>query len=338
MPSHEQIPRLMKAAQILEYNEPYELVSVEVPKIRDHELLIKVHAAGFCHSDLQVLHGQFPCTLPMIPSHEPAGVIAQVGSQCDGSWSEGDRVGALNFKNACSQCTGCVLALRRHNKLDPRLCERREMAGFKDDGCFAEYMVIDPATTVLLPDTLPFEQAAPLMCAGATVWGALEKATATLEPGAAVGIIGIGGLGHLGMHPPGLSPDLIVDSTSTSAAAAQVLEFTKGEGIAATVVCTDSLDVNAWALTLLRFGGVMVALGLPPEQWRFDASLMVFRELVIMGSYVANTDSVKRMMEVVERAGVKSHVTRVAFNDIPGIVEAHQDGAFKGRLVVQVAE
>lgn len=138
--------------------------------------------------------------------------------------------------------------------------------------------------------------------------------------------------------PPGLSPDLIVDSTSTSAAAAQVLEFTKGEGIAATVVCTDSLDVNAWALTLLRFGGVMVALGLPPEQWRFDASLMVFRELVIMGSYVANTDSVKRMMEVVERAGVKSHVTRVAFNDIPGIVEAHQDGAFKGRLVVQVAE
>lgn len=138
--------------------------------------------------------------------------------------------------------------------------------------------------------------------------------------------------------PPGLSPDLIIDSTSSEAAATQILDFTKGEGIAATIVCTDSLDVNSWALTLLRFGGVMVALGLPPEEWRFDPSLMVFRELVIMGSYVASADSVRRMMEVVERSGVRSHVTRVPFSEIPRIVEAYQDGAFKGRLVVQVAE
>ncbi|KAF7553160.1 hypothetical protein G7Z17_g3822 [Cylindrodendrum hubeiense] len=363
MPVNQQIPLQMKAAQIREYNKPYELVSIEVPKIPDHELLLRVYAAGFCHSDLQVLHGQFACKLPMIPSHEPAGVIVQVGPKCSGSWKEGDRVGALNFKNACSQCTGCALALRRHNKLDPRICENREMAGFKNDGCFAEYMVVDPATTVLLPESLPFDQAAPLMCAGATVWGALEKATATLESGAVVAIVGIGGLGHLGIQfskamgyrtiaidtreaarslasevPAGLSPDLVIDSTSSEAAAAQILEFTQGEGIAAAIVCTDSLDVNSWALTLLRFGGVMVALGLPPEQWRFDPSIMVFRELVIMGSYVASADSVRRMMEVVERSGVRSHVTIVAFSDIPTIVESYQDGAFKGRLVVQVAE
>ncbi|KPM42584.1 hypothetical protein AK830_g4007 [Neonectria ditissima] len=362
MPVNQEPPRQMKAAQIREYNAPYELVSVQVPKIRDDELLLKVHAAGFCHSDLQVLRGQFACKLPMIPSHEPAGVIAQVGPKCDGGWKTGDRVGALNFKNACSECTGCALALRRYGKLDPRICERREMAGFKNDGCFAEYMAVDPATTVLLPESLPFDQAAPLMCAGATVWGALEKATASLEPGAAVAIVGIGGLGHLGVQfskamgfrtvaidnreaaralatevSPGLSPDLVLDSTSCEAAAAEMREFTGGEGIAAVVVCTDSLDVNAWALTLLRFGGVMVALGLPPEQWRFDAGAMVFRELVVMGSYVASADSTRRMMEVVERSGVRSHVTRVAFGDIPTIVDAYQTGGFKGRLVVDVA-
>ncbi|KAK7426047.1 hypothetical protein QQZ08_007495 [Neonectria magnoliae] len=362
MPVDEEIPRHMKAAQIREYNTAYELVSVQVPKIRDNELLIKVYAAGFCHSGLQVLRGQFNCKLPMIPSHEPAGVVVQVGPKCGGSWKTGDRVGALNFKNACSQCTGCALALRRHKKLDPRICERREMAGFKNDGCFAEYMAVDPTTTVLLPESLQFNQAAPLMCARATVWGALEKATANLEPGAAVAIIGIGGLGYLGVQfskamgyrtiaidnreagrtlatevPPGLSPDLVLDSTANDAAAAQILEFTNGEGIAAAVVCTDSLDVNAWALTLLRFGGIMVALGLPPEQWRFDPSVMVFRELVIMGSYVASADSTRRMMDVVKGSGVRSHVTRVDFNDIPRIVDAYQAGRFKGRLVVDVA-
>ncbi|KAK7403273.1 hypothetical protein QQX98_010964 [Neonectria punicea] len=86
--------------------------------------------------------------------------------------------------------------------------------------------------------------------------------------------------------PPGLSPDLVLDSTSSDAAAAQILEFTNGEGIAAAI-------------------------------WRFDPSVMVFRELVIMGSYVASADSTRRMMDVVERSGVRSHVTRVAFNDIP---------------------
>ncbi|KAH6900533.1 alcohol dehydrogenase GroES-like domain-containing protein [Thelonectria olida] len=359
----EHVPQMMKAAHITEFNKPYAVVTTEVPRIKDHELLIRVHAAGFCHSDLQVLQGQFKCPLPMIPSHEPAGTIAQVGSKCAESWKVGQRVGALNFKNACSRCSGCRLSLRRHKKLDPRVCEERETAGFKNHGCFAEYMVVDPLTTVLLPESVPFDQAAPLMCAGATVWGALEKATANLEPGAVVTIVGIGGLGHLGIQfakalgyrviaidsraaartlagevPSALSPDLIIDSTSPEDAAAQIWEFTNGEGVGAAIVCTDSIDVNSWALSLLRFGGVMVALGLPPEDWRFDSGLMVFRELVIMGSYVSSADSARRMMQVVERSHIRSHVTRVAFEDIPRIVGMYQDGGFKGRIVVHLGE
>ncbi|KAB5559921.1 chaperonin 10-like protein [Coniochaeta sp. 2T2.1] len=83
-----------------QYNKPYELVNVEVSKIRKTEILLEVHAAGFCHSDLQVLQGQFGTELPIIPSHEPAGVVVKVGSAYQGPLKVGDRVGVLNFENA----------------------------------------------------------------------------------------------------------------------------------------------------------------------------------------------------------------------------------------------
>jgi D-arabinose 1-dehydrogenase-like Zn-dependent alcohol dehydrogenase len=151
---------------LYQFNEPYELCERSIPQCGEHDLLVEVHAAGFCHSDLQVLHGQFPASLPMIPSHEPAGRITQIGSKVVGSWKVGDRVGVLNFKNACGRCVGCQQHTRRSSRPDPRFCQRREMAGFKHDGAFAQYMLADPNTTIRLPSEVSYEQGAPLMCAG----------------------------------------------------------------------------------------------------------------------------------------------------------------------------
>ncbi|KAI6370606.1 hypothetical protein MCOR25_004150 [Pyricularia grisea] len=362
------VPHNMKAAQISEYGKPYCITSKPVPTIRPHELLVRIHAAGFCHSDLQVLHGQFKSPLGMIPSHEPAGVIVQVGDRALGSWQVGDRVGVLNFKNACGTCRGCGLSKRTLQEpdqggLDPRFCDRRETAGFQHDGAFAEYMVADPATTVKLPDALSLEQAAPLMCAGATVWGSLEKVTSHLTRGDVVGIVGIGGLGHLGVQFAAakgfrvvavdsratgrqlamevgdtLKPFLVVDSSMPEEAEAQILQLTNGEGLAAAIVCTDSLAANSWALKMLRIGGFLGVLGLPPEDWRFDSSALVFRELTVRGSYVASKASTQRMIDLVESAGMRSHVTAVSFDKIPDIVKMYQTTSMKGRLVVKVVE
>lgn len=118
--------------------------------------------------------GQFPAALPMIPSHEPAGKIAKIGSKVNGRWQVGDRVGVLNFKNACKSCAGCRQHQRRTTRPDSRFCEKREMAGFRHDGAFAQFMVADPETTVHLPEDVSFEQGAPLMCAGVSaraIWG-----------------------------------------------------------------------------------------------------------------------------------------------------------------------
>lgn len=325
---------------------------------------MRIHVAGFCHSDQQVLQGQFRSPIGLIPSHEPSGVVAQLGPDYDGELHVGDRVGALNFKHACTTCSGCALTKRATGRLDPRFCEKRETAGFQHDGAFADYMIADPATIVRLPDSLEHEQAAPLMCAGATVWASLERATSGLSPGETVAIVGIGGLGHLGIQfskalgfrtiavdsrdagcelaheieNPQLIPDLVVNSSKPEAASQSIHDFTGGEGVAAVVACTDSLAANNWALKLLRVGGTLGVLGLPADPWRFDADVICFKELSIRGSYVASREATERMMKVVEEFGIRSQITSIAYEDIPNIVRMYEDKSFKGRLVVRFAE
>ncbi|KAF3054117.1 hypothetical protein E8E11_011769 [Didymella keratinophila] len=354
----------MKAAQIVEFDKPYQLCETTKPTCGENDLLVQVYAAGFCHSDLQVLQGQFPASLPMIPSHEPAGKIVQIGAHVQGNWKVGDRVGVLNFKNACRQCVGCRQHMRRSSRTrtDPRFCEKRQMAGFKHDGAFAEYMLADPETTIHLPEGVSFEQGAPLMCAGATAWGALRKLKPEVESGEAVAIVGIGGVGHLALQfakamgfrtvaidnreegrqlaqevEEHLKPDLVVDSTASNADE-QILEFTLGEGLAGVVVCTDSVAANAWSLQQLGNNGVMVPLGLPKDKWQFDSEAMVFRELIIKGSYVSSADEAELMFKVVAEHTIASRLAVLSFDQIPSLVDRYLHKSMKGRLVIQIAK
>ncbi|KAF1928418.1 NAD(P)-binding protein [Didymella exigua CBS 183.55] len=290
----------MKAAQIVEFDKPYQLCETPKPICGENDLLVQVYAAGFCHSDLQVLQGQFPASLPMIPSHEPAGKIVQVGAQVQGSWNVGDRVGVLNFKNACRQC--------------------------------------------------------------ATAWGALGKLRREVKSGEAIAIVGIGGVGHLavqfakamgfrtvaidnreeGRHlalevAEHLKPDLVIDSTASDADD-QILDFTLGEGLGGVVVCTDSIAANAWSLQQLGNKGVMVPLGLPKDKWQFDSEAMVFRELVIKGSYVSSAEEAELMFKVVAENRIASHLTILGFDQIPSLVDKYLHKSMKGRLVIQIAQ
>ncbi|KAF4339916.1 alcohol dehydrogenase [Fusarium beomiforme] len=364
MASKIELPSQMKAAYIAEYNKPYALGERPLPLIRATDILVRVQAAGFCHSDLQALQGEFekPAPIGLVPSHEIVGVVAKIGRDYKGDLKVGDRVGVLNFKHACGSCVGCRLTQRRGEELDPRFCDNRETAGFLHDGGFAEYASADPETIVRLPDSISFEQAAPLTCAGATVWGSLEGATAGLAKGETVAIVGIGGLGHLGVQfakalgfkvvavdsreagrqlasdvgNPDLKPDLVVDSSDTKAASKAIYDFTNGEGVAAAVVSSDNLEANRWAVNILRIKGTLGILGLPQKPWQFDAAPIVFRELTIKGSYVAGRAATERMMKVVEQAGVRSHLTVLPFEKIPDIVGIYEDADFKGRIVVQI--
>lgn len=113
------------------------------------------------------------------------------------------------------------------------------------------------------------------------------------------------------------------------------MQFTNGQGLAAVVVCTDPVSVTGWSLELLRIGGVLVPLGLPPGNWQFDTQLLLFRELVVRGNYVAGRQEVEDMMDLVARADIKSQLTVVQPEDIPSIPDLYRNRAFRGRLVVK---
>jgi D-arabinose 1-dehydrogenase-like Zn-dependent alcohol dehydrogenase len=196
----------------------------------------------------------------------------------------------------------------------------------------------------------------------ATAWGALRKLSPEVQPGDAVAIVGIGGVGHLGIQfakalgyrtvaidnrhegrqlaldlSDHLKPDLVIDSTANDADE-KILDFTSGEGLAGIVVCTDSIQANSWSLEQLGNKGVMVPLGLPADKWQFDSEAMVFRELTIRGSYVASAEEVESMFKVVAEHGISSHLTVLDFDQIPSLVERYLHSCMKGRLVIQIAK
>ncbi|KAG5661292.1 hypothetical protein KAF25_005414 [Fusarium avenaceum] len=360
MAQQQPIPKTMKALRLIKYNENYQLRDdVPVPEPGSGELLIRVAAASFCHTDYQVYQGTYKTELPFTGSHEPAGTIASLGPDVPGDWKVGDRVGVLNFRKPCDDCDGCRWRRSSYGSLDARYCHNKTMNGIvKSDGGFAEYMIGSHYSLVHLPDDVSFEQAAPLMCAGATVWNAIKETG--LKKGQSLGLIGIGGLGVLGVQfakalgyrvvasdsreaglklasdvPAHLRPDLIVNSGAEDASQ-KISDFTGGQGLHGVVVCTDSPAATDWALHRLQPRGTCVALGLPDEGFKFDAFNLVFREITVKGSLHCGVNEVKKMIDAVSEHGIVSHLTILPLEegeDIPEKVAAH---AFSGRLVVKI--
>ncbi|KAF2652209.1 alcohol dehydrogenase GroES-like domain-containing protein [Lophiostoma macrostomum CBS 122681] len=345
------IPKTMRACQLVGFHQKYEIRDIPVPIPGPNDLLIKTGAAGFCHTDYQVWEGVYESPLPMTGSHEPVGTVVAIGSSVKG-WRVGQRVGVLLFRHQCHVCTNC----RTTN--DIRFCEQADYAGLKADGGFAEYVIGDAENCVELPEGLEFVQAAPLMCAGATVWSGIQACLPA--SGLPIGIIGIGGLGSLAVqfakalgHPvvaidnrpeglslaveasnPSLNADLVIDSRSPNALS-DIKKWAGGSGLPAVVCCTDDVSVIEWGLELLRPQGVYVPLGLPTESLRFDSFTLIFKELTIKGSVVSTRKEAQDMLRCVHEHGVRNHLTVVEFGRSVELPELYMNKHLKGRLVVR---
>ena len=152
---------------------------------------VKVQACGVCHSDAMTKEGTWPGILyPRAPGHEIAGVIDALGPDAD-PWKIGDRVGIGWHGGHCGKCDSC----RRGDFIT---CVKLQIPGISYDGGYAEYVCVPTEALAHIPDSLPPEEAAPLMCAGITTFNALRNSGA--RPGDLVAIQGIGGLGHLGVQ------------------------------------------------------------------------------------------------------------------------------------------
>jgi D-arabinose 1-dehydrogenase-like Zn-dependent alcohol dehydrogenase len=181
----------MKAAQIKEAGGEFHIVDIDKPTPKKNEVLIKVEACGICHSDAFVKEGTFPgLEYPRVPGHEVIGSVEEAGEDVN-IWKKGQRVGVGWHGGHCFECEPC----RRGDFIS---CENAKVSGISYDGGYAEYMCAPQEALVAVPDELKSEQAAPLLCAGITVFNALRNSGITA--GDLVAIQGIGGLGHLAIQ------------------------------------------------------------------------------------------------------------------------------------------
>lgn len=181
----------MKAVQISKPGGNFELVERPIPQPARNQVRIKVEACGICHSDALVKEGHWPgIQYPRVPGHEIAGRVDAVGADVT-SWKPGQRVGVGWHGGHCFQCDPC----RRGDFIN---CKFEKITAIHFDGGYAEYMVVPAEAVALMPDDLPADEAAPLLCAGITVFNALRNSGA--RAGDLVAVQGIGGLGHLGIQ------------------------------------------------------------------------------------------------------------------------------------------
>lgn len=176
----------MKAVRLVEVGKPLELHQVPAPSVGDYDVLVRVRAAGICHSDVHYRAGKSPVyPLPMTLGHEVAGVVEAVGREVR-RVRPGDRV-CLHYMVTCGNCYYCSAG-------SEQFCESGRMIGHYTDGGYAEFIAVPERNAVLLPEEIPFEQGATLMCASATALHALRKSR--LRGGETLAVFGVGGLGY----------------------------------------------------------------------------------------------------------------------------------------------
>ncbi|KAF8492092.1 chaperonin 10-like protein [Hysterangium stoloniferum] len=350
------IPKVMRGLQIVEHKAPYKLSQdIPVPRIeKDNEILVKIIVAGYCHSDVMIQNNELgealqPSTgLPMIPSHEGAGIVVAVGSKVT-DIKVGDRVGTMAYKNPCGECDNC------HNN-DFSSCAGLQLSGVTVDGSAAEFMVADANCVVPVPASLSFEMAAPLMCAGSTIYAGLKKAN--LEKGNTVAIIGIGALGHLGVQlakcmglrvvavdvrqaPLDLvrrlkhAPDFTIDATKGVEYALQEIG---GEGVHASIIASDSNAAYDFGFGLTKNHGLLVAIGLPPNPIMVHYNDLIIRDLTIKSGKLGNPEVTKEMVGLVVTNGIEVKTRVYALENIELLLEDYQKDSRAGKFVLRISD
>ena len=188
----------MKAAVVPEAGARWELREVRTPQPGPGQVLVKVSACGVCHNDVWLTNGvyDFPPIDPVVTGHEAAGEVVEVGPGVT-SRKAGDRVGTTWVQGTCGRCAYCRLNLPLSGQSGIN-CVAPTMTGITTQGGHAEYVAVQADSTVLLPDELSYEHAAPMLCAGYTSWSALRAADP--KPHERIAVLGIGGLGHLALQ------------------------------------------------------------------------------------------------------------------------------------------
>lgn len=303
----------MKAVQLITTGQPLELRDVEISPLQSTDVLIAVKAAGICHSDAHYRAGGLSEEkLPVTLGHEISGIIEKAGTKVE-NFKVGDRV-CVHYLITCGKCEYCISE-------NEQFCTTVKMVGNNVNGGYAEHISVPERSVFRLPEEIPFEQGAIMMCSSATSFHALHKAR--FKEGETVAVFGIGGLGMAAIQiakSQGASEVYAVDINKEKLAQAELY--------GSIVINASEVDPVDEIMRLTNGIGVNVALeliGLPKTMVQAVRSLAIFGRAAIVGlsdkplEIETHRDLINKETEII---GVSDHLA----SELPHLINLVRKG------------
>ena len=325
----------MKAAVVPAVHGKWEVREVPTPQPGANQVLIKIHASGLCYTDVHITEGALPTQFPRTLGHEPVGEIVALGEGVR-TRQIGDRVGVPWVQAGCGRCEWCLRG-------KPLFCAQQTDTGIHTQGSHAEYMLAYADSTALLPEGLSYQQAAPVLCAGYTVWSGLRIAEP--KPHERIAVVGVGGLGHLGVQyakAAGFETiavshskdkekfirDLGADEVVADGKALQSLG-----GADVILATSNSWSATADALTAIRPDGRAIIMGVSTEPLQFTPDFM-FKRARIIGSTQNGPEYLYEALDYAAKGKVKVITETYPLSDIGRAYERVAQGSVRFRAVI----
>jgi uncharacterized zinc-type alcohol dehydrogenase-like protein len=330
---------------------PLERTTIERRAVREFDVLIDIKFAGICHSDIhQAQEGWGKAIFPMVPGHEIAGIVAEVGPGVT-KFQVGDRVGVGCMVDSCRECDNCKAGLEQY-------CTGGNVATYnaldKDGeptyGGYSEKVVVDENFVLGIPEGIALDEAAPLLCAGITLYSPLKHWNA--GPGKKVAIVGMGGLGHMGVkiaHALGAEVTVLSQSLRKQEdglklgadhyyATSDPKTFEELRGSLDLIISTVSapLDLGAY-LSLLKTDGALVNVGAPEEPVSLNLFSVIGGRKTLAGSGIGGIRETQEMLDFCAEHGFGAEIELISAEQINEAYERVLASDVRYRFVIDTA-
>ncbi len=329
--------------------EPFE-IERRVPGVDDVQIDIKF--CGVCHSDIHQARDEWGNAIfPMVPGHEIAGIVSQVGEKVS-KFKVGDRVGVGCIVDSCRTCDSCKAGFQQY-------CEKGMVGtynAYERDGKtptyggYSKQVVVDQNYVVRIPESIPLDAAAPLLCAGITTYSPLMHWKA--GPGKSVAVVGLGGLGHMGVKiASAMGAKVTVLSQSLRKkedgerfgakefyATSDPQTFAKLKNSFDLIINTisSSSDITQY-LSLLKRDGTMVLVGAPPESLQIQAFDLIPKRRSFAGSMIGGLPETQDMLDFCAKHGIAADIEVISIDKINEAYDRMMKGDVRYRFVIDLA-
>lgn len=325
--------------------------SFERREPREHDVAIEIQYCGICHSDIHQARDEWGGSIfPMVPGHEIAGVVTAVGKKVS-RYKVGDKVGVGCMVDSCRQCQQCREGIEQYcDKGLVLTYNGREHDGTPTYGGYSDHIVVDENYVLRMPDNLPLDAAAPLLCAGITLYSPLRHWQA--GPGKKVAIVGLGGLGHMGVklahamqaEVTVLSHSLAKEADGKRMGADQFLAtsdkstFKKLRSYFDLIINTVSADID-WGqyLKLLRVDGSMVLVGIPEKAVPLAAFPLILGRRSLAGSNIGGIRETQEMLDFCGKHNIVCDIEKVPIQKVNEAYERVLKSDVRYRFVIDIA-